>query len=683
MIPETLDRTAPASETESNILTPTADAISAPVRSMSPAPVIALSAPKGKKQIQWELAHHRLQLVHAYRAQCGARPDESVEDAARRQALAGSPISRKQIVRAMNTAGIRESRATLDRLEQAFTRYGFAALFDNREKAGRPRKHQLFDTEIAALKAARLRTNRTDLDGSTPEAVRLAARRGQLRPEIAAEFFERERTGAMVPESLHRDLVAGPAVTKQFRNPGEAALDYLNAPGALMWLNDERTGEQRFCQAGDILEADDATVNFHVCVPWEIGGDPCSEKYKVRVARFQWLVAIDRATRFVPGWSYTVRPRSSYRAEDVLSLFHGIFRQHGVWQRLCLERGVWEAHKVSAMLKHLRVERLTAWSPHQKPFIEGLFNLMWTKLSDLPGQVGRFQGEEEEANRVAESCRRGTTDPRQHFPMLSDALEAFRRATAERNAQTVKSAQWGKWVPEERWLAQQAEARAKHRLRALPTEAAWMFAPEMREWTVQGNKVGGSVQVMEGLSVIFDFSAEWLTHFTGAKVRVHFDPCAPRAEATIVLAQPLRNHAAGEVLGTAVQINKTARYARSVLGWGEDPDLGYQMRREAATALRREVRTIKAGGELGLVRTEIRDGDGNSAAIERQGAPEASAPAPAVTPRELPADRRLRLAPPRRGEDIFRRATPAEAEAQGGRLSKLAAARRRAQTVPA
>lgn len=679
--PETLDRAAERSlRADADHHVGCDDA----ARSISPVPVLALSAPKGKSQEQWEKAQHRLQVVTAYRAQCGAAPTESIASAITRLSREGVIVSRTVAVRALNDAGIAESRATLDRIENIYTRDGFAGLFDNREKAGRPRKIQLFAKEVAALKAARIVTNRSELDGSTPEAVRLAARRGQLRPEIAAEFFERERTGRMVPEALHNDLVAGAAVTKQFRNPTEAGLDYLNAPGALMWVTDARTGEERFIQAGDILEADDATVNFHVCVPWEIGGDPCSEKYGVRVARFQWLVAIDRATRFVPGWSYTMRPRSSYRAEDVLSLFHGIFRQHGIWQRLCLERGVWEANKVSAMLKHLHVERLTAWSPHQKPFIEGLFNLMWTKLSDLSGQVGRFQGEEEEACRVAESCRRGATDPRHHFPMLADALEAFRRATAERNAQTVKSNQWGSWVPEERWLAQQQEARAKHRLRALPTEAAWMFSPEMREWTVQGNTVGGAIQIMDGLSVRFDFAADWLTNFVGSKVRVHFDPAAPRAEATIVLAQPVREHRAGEVLGTAVQVNKTARYARRALGWGDDADLGITMRREAATALRREVRTIKAGGETGLTRTEVRDGEGNSAFIERHSGNDTATPSSEVAPRELPADRRLRLAPTRRGEDPFRIAKPEEAEAQGGHLSRLMAAQRRAaQAVPA
>jgi hypothetical protein len=478
------------------------------------------------------------------------------------RALLHDGLTPPEAAASFQAQGIEVSRTSLDRWNNRFCAQGFAGLFDEREKAGRPRKHELHQTEKAALRAAYLATNRTETSGSVPEAVKLAARRGQLRPELAAEFLERERTGRIVPDSLAREIAVAPAIVKQHRNPTDAGLDYLNAPGALMWLTDERTGEERFVRVGDILEADDATVNFPVCVPWQMGGDPCSERWGVRVARFQWLVAIDRASRYVPGWSYTMRPRSSYRAEDVVALFHGIFRQHGIWQRVQLERGVWEADQVSAMFKQLRVERLTAWSPHQKPFIEGLFNLMWTKMSDVGGQVGRFRGEEEKANAILTSCQRGATDPRLHFPMLNDAMAAFTRATTERNQQPVKSAQWGTWVPEERWLAQQAEARESGRLRTLPTDAAWIFAPCLREWTVAGNTVGGSVQVMEGLSIRFDFAAEWLTPFAGAKVRVHFDPSAPRCEATLVLAQNLRDHRAGEVLGTAVQVNKTARWPR-------------------------------------------------------------------------------------------------------------------------
>lgn len=625
------------------------------------APVLTTPVPPGKNARQWQEAERRHRLVQIFRA-------------LQEEGLSGKQASER--IRA--TVDPATSHPSLHRWDKAERERGFAGLFDNRELAGRPRRLELHESEIRALRAARLITNRTETDGSSPEAVRLAIRRGQLRPEVADQLLERERTGRMVPVSLHKDIVAPAAVVKQHRNPTDAGLDYLNAPGTLMWIADERTGEERFVRVGDVIEADDATVNFHVCVPWTMGGDPCSEAWGVRVARFQWLVAIDRASRFVPGWSYTMRPRSSYRAEDVVALFHGVFLQHGIWQRACLERGVWEARQVSAMLEQLKIERMTAWSPHQKPFIEGLFNLMWSKLSDLPGQVGRFRGEEEEANGIAESCRRGATDPTEHFPMLSTVLEAFRRATAERNVQPVKSQQYGTWVPQERWLAQQAEARGKGRLRPLPAEAAWLFAPCMREWTVAGNTVGGSVQVMEGLSVRFDFAAEWMVEFAGAKVRVHFDPSAPRSEATVVLAQNVRDHRKGEVLGTAVQVNKVARYARRVLGWGEDADLGLPQRQQAACAMRREVRTIKAGGKVGASVTEARDGLGNAVVITREGAG-ADATLDPVTEAAPKRRGNQDLKAPRRGEDPFAPSTQEQFEKRRALDARLKAAREKVE----
>jgi hypothetical protein len=565
-----------------------------------------------KSRRQWDEAMRRLELVRAYRVQCGAGPDESLESTI----AAGRRINRSAAAMRLRDAGIAESRTSLDRFEREHAERGFAGLFDSRENAGRPPKFRLEPSEVEALRAARLVTNRTCEDGSTPEAVRIAIRNGRLRPEIAAGLGERDRAGLPVPRTIHRAIVAPPAVTRCRRSPADAALQYLDAPGSLMWITDETTGEERFARVGDVLEADDATINFPVCVPWEMGGDPCSERWGVRVARFQWLVAIDRASRYVPGYSYTARPRSGYRAEDITSLFHRIFTQHGVWSRLCLERGTWEAAQVAAMLRLLKVRRITAWSPHQKPFIEGLFNLLWTKLSDMPGQVGRFRGDEDAMDSTLLSCKRGATDPRNHFPMLSDAIAAFDRACFERNEQPVKSAHWGSWVPQERWLSQLEDSRRTGRLRPLPADAAWLFTPEVREWTVAGNTVGGSIRIMDGLSVRYDFAAPWLVEFAGCKVRVHFDPAAPRCEATIVLAHSCRDRRTDEVLGTAVQVNKTAGYARRVLAWGDDPDLGVQQRRQAAAALRREVRTLLPHRGIGTRISEVRDGLGNAVSLE-------------------------------------------------------------------
>lgn len=568
------------------------------------------------------------------------------------------------------------SRASLVRWERDLEAGGFAALIDQRRgHSGRRRRAMLSAAnEVAALRAAYLVTNRTEDSGSVPEAIRLAARRGEIRPELADEFEARHRDGRGVPDALRREVIQAPAVVRQHRSPTEAALEFLDAPGSSMWIKDAATGQERFVRVGDVLEADDATINFHVCVPWQMGGCKTSERYGVKVARFQWLVAIDRASRFIPGWSYTMRPREAYRAEDVTALFHGVFRQHGVWKRLCLEQGVWKANQVTAMLDGLGIERMTAWSPHGKPFVEGLFGKLWTKLSDLPGQVGRYRGEMERTEPIVRSCREGASDPRDHFPMLGDVLPALARVCAEHNALTIHSREYGSWVPQERWLAQLAEAREKRLLRPLAPEAAWMFAPLVREWTVRGNTVGGSVEVMEGASLQWDFAAEWLVEFAGARVRAHWDPTAPVAEATLVLLDNVRDHQAGEVLGTAVQVNKTTRITRRALGWGDDTDEAMEQRKVAAAGMRSTVRTLLPHGQAGYTRTMIRDGLGNAAAVEiALPAPDPSTPPSAPPPRP---PRPPRETPIRRGTNPLAPSTPDQFRRRGGLLAKLAAAER-------
>src|SRR5439155_233228 len=40
-----------------------------------------------------------------------------------------------------------------------------------------------------------------------------------------------------------------------------------------------------------VIEADDGTLNFVNWIPWPMGGDPCSDKFGVRLGRWQFLPA--------------------------------------------------------------------------------------------------------------------------------------------------------------------------------------------------------------------------------------------------------------------------------------------------------------------------------------------------------------------------------------------------------
>jgi hypothetical protein len=188
-------------------------------------------------------------------------------------------------------------------------------------------------------------------------------------------------------------------------------------------------------------------------------------------------------------------------------------------------------------------------------------------------------------------------------------------AIAEKNQTPIHSKNYGTWIPAERWQAHRA---AHSRFMPFDHSSEFLFAPCVREWIVQGARVGGAVRMIEGAgpagwSVQFDFGAEFLLPFDGCKVKAYFDPCAAvECAATIVLAENVRNHRIGEVLGVAPQINEVARYARRALGYFEDPDRGLEHRIKTAAALRREVRSILPNGKTQAASSEARDGLGNA-----------------------------------------------------------------------
>lgn len=475
--------------------------------------------------------------------------------------------------------------------------------------------------------------NRTWNSGSMPEAVRRVIslphlpvgwkesdKRKLLRklqldevpscpPELRAALIARERAGQpLVPNRIAKQIRLNPATVRQYRNPREASLDFLNSPGG-MRLFSLPDGTRRLARAGEIIEADDGTVNFPVCVPWERdgSGDPCVEKYGVKLSRFQWLLSVCAGTSYIPGFSYTARPRSSYRAEDIVSLMRTVTQQHGIPRTWRFERGAWESKLVKSAISGMGSRLDTVYSPHQKPFIEGLFNTLWTKLSvHFPGgHVGRSQGEEREANLLLAACKAGHKDPRRYFPMLSTAIAAFQEVIREKNSTPVNSAHHGRWIPEERWERELALPR-------LDAAGDWMFAPFAREWKIQGMLAGGRVPMFEGMRGIpFDFSASWMPSYHGAKVRCHFDPADARCSAMVVLAEKFRDEPAGKILGPAALVNDTAGYVRMVMGWGEDPAMaGAKARQQAAAALRREVRAVLPRGERGAEASEERDGLG-------------------------------------------------------------------------
>ena len=493
-------------------------------------------------------------------------------------------------------------------------------------------------------------TNRTKDSGSVPEAIRRVIslpnlpagwtdtiKRRFLKKvglkkiipacpdDLRETILARQKAGQpLVPASISNAILWKVRHTVEaYRRPHEAELNNLQCPGTMMMVR-RRGCEPHFARAGDIIEADDGSINFPVCIPWTspngglITDTPCSANFGVIVGRFQWLRTMDVATRYRPGWVFVARSRGGFRGPDVLTLLHGLTVQHGAWETYRFERGTFKSDLVKRAIGLLGSHLHTVKSPHSKPFIEGGFNQDWTKLSVHFPQcdLGRYRGDTEAANKLVQSCRRGATDPRNHFPMLADALAAFEEITKEENQTLVKSGNSGQWVPEEKWQ-REIGGRA---LRKVDEAGMFMFEPYAMEWTVKGMLVGGRVPIFDDMSVPFEFSAPWLPEFSGARMRLHFDPTAPKCLATPVLLQAWNGHRAGEVLPLLTQINETTGYVRATLGWGYDAGTaGLKAKQQAHVAMRREVRTVMPGGGSGYTKSEVKSLDATGI-LERDGA---------------------------------------------------------------
>jgi hypothetical protein len=439
-------------------------------------------------------------------------------------------------------------------------------------------------------------------------------------PELRAEIVGRERKGLpLVTEPITHKIRCSEAQTRYDRNPTEAALEYCNASGGSKFTR--ASGEYVPLRAGQRMMPDDGSINFCVCVPWKFPTSVTSRKYGVLVGRFQLLLFVDTLTQRICARSFVVRPRESYRTEDVLHLYNVFMREHGIPDEIYHEGHVWNAGRVKDCLDALGVRRQLLHSPHAKQAVENRFNKLWTVLSVLSGgQIGRYRGEMERENELLRSCRAGATDPRRVFPMFADALALIDQAIAEANATTVDT-DVGRWVPDELW----AEHLAETPLNKLDDLESWKFAPCYAE-RVMRNGVNVKYRLFEDLSVPFNFAAPWMHDFENAHVGVYFDPWGERDSGTLVLRQSWNGKKAGEVLGEATQTNDIASYARLMLDLGSGPnDSARRIRQQQISAMRSNRKAIGAGGD-GLVIEEQRDGISVSSKLERGGIAVPAAP---------------------------------------------------------
>ncbi|HEX3989340.1 MAG TPA: hypothetical protein VHZ30_07895 [Verrucomicrobiae bacterium] len=87
--------------------------------------------------------------------------------------------------------------------------------------------------------------------------------RDQRESILAREKSEKP----MLPESITKQIAIAAPFVKQHRNPTDAGLNYISAAGTQMWIQNADSGEKIFIRGGDVVECDDATINFPVCIP--------------------------------------------------------------------------------------------------------------------------------------------------------------------------------------------------------------------------------------------------------------------------------------------------------------------------------------------------------------------------------------------------------------------------------
>ena len=460
------------------------------------------------------------------------------------------------------------------------------ALLADAPRSGRPRL-EFSEAAVEYVRGLYLRSNLRRGAGSAPVAWRWAARdkSSPLTDAERAAILGRGRGN--LPASAREACREVAPAAGRYRDPRKgAAADGIMAPGWLRMLED---GSRRLLP-GERQVWDDASVNVGVCVPWNRGGDPCSEKYGVRVARFQLLAGIDCATDFCVGTGYVMRASDAYRAEDVVRVMHRAWSMAGYAPRkVVLEGGAWQAERTLSYLEAAGVGVASAKGRPNQKLVEGWFNRLWTAMSvALPpdGQLGRFRGEMRRENALWAACREGRRDPRGVFPDLATFLRCLDRAVEFLNSERVVSREYGGWIP--------AEAYAGAAANGLELPGwLWRRALPVAEW----RKVRRQGLVTVAAECPFGWTHEYVFALAdgwrheGEEALVQFDPWRVRLGARVELR-------GGEVLDEAAPCVSPAPDPDSPRMWidGRAAARGARARGRAAAA--EQVAAYDARGTL-------------------------------------------------------------------------------------
>jgi hypothetical protein len=478
-------------------------------------------------------------------------------------------------------------------------------LFGLSTARGRPRTVTLTEDQKRELAAIYLATNRTRTDGSMPMAWTLFA---AGKAELAHLVQDNMPVGSIPTAAVEAMRKAKSLVGLHRGGARRMRSEGAYVPGT-MRLHD--SGERRL-MAGEQFSVDDATRNVACWIPWPWGGCKCSDKFKVRLGRWQTLVVHDDASGYVPAYSSVFRWSQSYRGVDAASVIFQTERDVAMPLRWVLEGGVWQGGRVMEICGDRFLD--AKGRPNQK-LVEGWFGRAWTRMSVQPGDVGRHRGEMKAVSELYIKCREGRADPRLHFMEFRVANDLFSEAVEWLNAKRIDSRTYGQWVPRERWMADMEENPVAKRTE----EDAWMVSPVCEGRVVHRQGVRVREDGPHGVRMDWLFQAPWLHEYEKRRVSVYFDPMG---------AWPLR--AAITLEGKKQLLG----YAECVNPIGESRDRATEMAKAIRATMMTEYRSIVDG----QISTSVRAPHGTLTMQRTAGEKPAEAPpeAPAPTRAETP-----------------------------------------------
>lgn len=456
-------------------------------------------------------------------------------------------------------------------------------------------------------------------------ALRKLAGSPACRQEVADVILKRRSSKHTITPALRGQLVVPDAVMDWHKSPKKVRRESFITPRTKTFL--DRSGAEQRLLPGMLAERDDMSNNFIFWIDWPWGGDPCSDKYGVRIARGQNLLHIDVASLRFLSMNMLVRLRDSYRADDIWQWVGQTYRDLGIPQiGERWERGIWNANQLHGTpikaghtgqeqrlggIQALGRKITTSQSPTTK-IIENRFRFYQRICKDIPGQIGAFRGEMEKVSKLWTACRAGSRDPRDYFLSYEDAVSQLEGRLQDVNSEQVEGAIYN-GIPNDIWIREGGEKR----MTRLTADQSYLFSRDRHVVTVNKGQALVRKSAPDGVRLAWYFHCEDLWRFEGRKVALFMNDFAPAEGATVVLAD---RQGEGKVVGFADLVEGCPQFALGVDfngGRGATAALAALDRRKVfADAVRCEYRA------LGLTHTIARgtyaaDGAGRSRSLEK------------------------------------------------------------------